>query len=61
MKYVVRMAVEGRIEVEVEAGSADEAFDVARDIALDTEPSAIEVVDLRPVNAVDEKGELTDY
>lgn len=61
MKYVVFMKVEGRIEVEVEAGSAEEAFEAADDLALDADLSTMEVVDLRPVNAVDEKGELTDY
>ena len=57
--YIVSLAVDGRVEVEVEADSFKDAFEKARNESYD--PEDAEVVDLNPVNATDEKGEMRDY
>lgn len=62
MKYYVSMKVDGRVTVEVDAKSANEAFDKAiekwetEDINL----NGMEIVDSCPVNCEDEDGNLTD-
>lgn len=61
-KYIVSMAVDGRIDVEVDAESVDEAFAVAVDEFMDADLKDMEVVDARPVNCSDEDGNiLEDY
>ena len=60
-KYIVSMAVEGRIDVEVEATSVAEAFQKADDM-MPNDLSDMEVVDTKPVNCSDEEGNiLEDY
>lgn len=63
MKYIVSMAVEGRMGVEVEASSPDEAFAAAEEAFMDADISKLEVVGSHPVNCSDaETGELIkDY
>lgn len=58
-KYTVSLAVDGRVDVAVEATSFEDAFMKARSAMYD--PTAVEVIDLKPVNATDEKGEMRDY
>lgn len=60
--FTVNMAVNCRVAVTVEAGSAEEAFAAAEDAFMDTDLGDVDdIVDARPVNAVDnETGELTD-
>ena len=57
--YIVSLAVDGRVEVEVEADSFKDAFEKARNAPYD--PEDVEVVDLKPVNATDEHGTMEDY
>lgn len=58
-KYTVSLAVDGRVDVEVEATSFEDAFLRARGSTYD--PTTVEVIDLKPVNATNEKGEMRDY
>ena len=61
-KYTVSMAVDGRIDVEVEADTPDEAFDKAVEAFMEVDLKRMEVVDSHPVNCYDEKGEIVkDY
>jgi len=62
-KYIVSMAVDCRLDVEVEADSPDEAFEAAKTAFMDADLSKLDVVDARPVNCSDAKtGELIkDY
>lgn len=62
-KYIVSMAVDSRLDVEVEANSPDEAFEAAKTAFLDADISKAEVVDAHPVNCSDgETGErIKDY
>lgn len=63
MKYIVSMAVDCRLDVEVEADSPDEAFESAVVEFMDADLSKADIVDARPVNCSDAKtGELIkDY
>lgn len=63
MKYIVSMAVDSRLDVEVEADSPDEAFEAAKAAFMDADVSKAEVVDAYPVNCSNAKtGELIkDY
>lgn len=58
-KYTVSLAVDGRVDVEVEATSFEEAFMKARRSTFD--PTTLEVVDIKTVNATLENGEMRDY
>lgn len=64
-KYTVSMAVDGRIDVEVEAENPDEAREKAieefqtSDIDFNKD---MEIVDTNPVNCSDDKGDIVkDY
>lgn len=60
--FTVSMAVDGRIDVMVEAKTVQEAFEKAKDAFMEEDLSDMETVDAKPVNATDdETGELTDY
>lgn len=61
MKYIVTMRVEGRIDIEVQANSADEAFEKARGRFADADLSKMDLVDGEPVNCTDEDSVTTDY
>ncbi len=62
MKYTISMKVDGRVDMEVEADSLEEAFEIARCEGPSTkEMKKMEVIDTSPVNATDENGELHDY
>ena len=63
MKYIVSMAVDSRLDVEVEANSPDEAFKAAKAAFIDADISRVEVVGAYPVNCSDANtGELIkDY
>ena len=62
MKYIVSMRVEGRVNIEVEADSPQEAFDRANDMGLcSADLSKMEIIDDGAVNCTDEDGNLTDY
>lgn len=61
MKYTVSIAVDGRIDVEVEADSFEDAKDKAIEAFRDVDLSKMEVVGGEAVNAEDENGEFKDY
>ena len=58
MKYVVHMAVDGRIDLEVEADSPEAAYDKAVSAFEDADLSNMEVVDSRPIYCEDESGDI---
>ena len=59
--YTVSMKVDGRIDVEVDAATPEEAFEKAKDAFMDVDMKDVEYVDSKPVNCTDEIGNLTDY
>lgn len=61
MKYLVSVAVDGRINVEVEADNFEEARRFAEYEASNTDWNMMELVDFHSVNAEDENGTFTDY
>lgn len=58
-KYTVSLALDCRVDVEVEADSFDEAFEKAKSRTYDW--NKVEVVGDKPVNATDENGNMEDY
>lgn len=61
MKYIVSVAIDGRIDVEVEADSFEQAEYKAILEAGDTNWNMMELVSCRSVNAEDENGTFIDY
>ena len=61
MKYIVSVAVDGRIDVEVEANSFVEANEKARHEVGNCDWNTMDLVNVCPVNAEDENGVFTDY
>lgn len=61
MKYIVSVAIDGRMDVEVEADSIHEAREKALFAAADADFNAIDVITLSAVNVTDEEGNLIDY
>ena len=58
-KYTVSLALDCRVDVEVEADSFDEAFEKAKSRTYDW--NKVEVVGDKPANATDENGNMEDY
>ena len=61
MKYVVGIAVDGRVYIEVEANDFDEAREKANDMLCEINLGQLECVDWNAVNAEDENGKFVDY
>lgn len=61
MKYTVSIAVDGRIDIDVEADSFEQAKDKAIDAFRDADLAQMEVVGGQAVNAEAETGEFRDY
>lgn len=61
MKYTVSVAIDGRIDVEVEADSFEEAKENARYEFGNCDWNMMELVDAHAVNAEDENGVFVDY
>ena len=61
MKYIVSVAIDGRIDVEVEANSFEEARQLAVYEAGNTDWNMMELVSCDSVNAEDENGTFIDY
>lgn len=60
-KYIVSLAVDGRVNVEVEAETPEQAMELACDGGATFESGDIEVIDYKAVNAYDVvTHELTD-
>lgn len=60
MKYIVSMAIDGRVDVEVRARSVADAFRKAS--LIDADMSKMDIVGSHPVNCSDEDGNLlADY
>ena len=58
-KYTVSLSLDCRVDVDVEAGSFDEAFKKVESETYDW--FNVEVVGGKPVNATDENGNIKDY
>lgn len=61
MKYVVGIAVDGRIYIEVEANDFADAREKANDIFMDLDLGQLECIEWHNVNAEDENGNMIDY
>lgn len=61
MKYYVGIAVDGRVYVEVEANSFEEAKEKAIDIFEDMDFGQLECIEAEAINAEDENGKFKDY
>lgn len=61
MKYTVSIAVNGRIDVVVDANSFESAKDKAIDAFRDADLTKMEIVGGGAVNAEDENGNFVDY
>lgn len=61
MKYFVSVAIDGRIDVEVEADSLEDAKHKATLEVGNTDWNRMELVSCNPVNAEDENGKFVDY
>lgn len=61
MKYVVGIAVDGRIYIEVEANDFADAREKANDIFMDLDLGQLECIEWKNVNAEDENGNMIDY
>lgn len=61
MKYIVSIAVDGRIDVEVEADSFEDAKTKACDAVCDLDFGKLECIGWNAVNAEDENGVFKDY
>lgn len=60
-KFTVSMAVDGRVDVAVDADTPQEAFEKAKLAFVDADLANMTIVDASPVNAYDEEtGILTD-
>ena len=61
MKYYVSVAVDGRIDIEVEANSFDEAKSKAEIEVIDKNFGALSDIEWSCVNAESETGEFKDF
>lgn len=61
MKYIVSVAIEGRIDVEVEANSFEEARQLAVYEVGNTDWNMMECVGFNAVNVEDNNGTFIDY
>lgn len=61
MKYNVSVAIDGRIDVEVEASSFEEAREKARYEVGNSDWNRMELVNVSAVNAENENEEFIDY
>ena len=61
MKYTVSIAVNGRVDIEVDADNLEDAKAKACSEVCDVDFGKLECIDWEAVNAEDENGVLTDY
>lgn len=61
MKYTVSIAIDGRVDVDVEADNAEAAKDKALQALMDIDMGNIELIHTSAVNATDENDNLTDF
>ena len=61
MKYIVGIAVDGRVYIEVEAEDFADAKEKANDIFMDMNLGQLECIEWHNVNAEDENGNMIDY
>lgn len=61
MKYTVSIAVDGRIDVEIEAESFEDAKEKALLEVCDSDLDSMEFIGTQAVNAEDENGIFKDY
>lgn len=61
MEYIVSIAIDGRIDIQVEANSFEEAREKALASVGDADFDTLDVVGSKAVNAESETGEFIDY
>ena len=61
MKYTVSLAIDGRVDVDVDADNAETAKDKALGALMDIDVGNVELIHVSAVNATDENDNLTDY
>lgn len=61
MKYMVSVAIDGRIDVEIEANSFEEAKQLAVYEVWNEDWNRMEMININPVNAEDKNGNFIDY
>lgn len=61
MKYTVSIAIDGRIDINVEADNVEDAKNKAYAAFMDADVGEIEIIGSNAVNATDENNNLTDY
>ena len=61
MKYTVSIAIDGRVDVDVEADNPEAAKDKALQALMDIDMGNIELIHTSAVNATDENDNLTDF
>lgn len=61
MKYIVSYAIDGRVDLEIEASSFKEAKEKADIAVCEVDFGELECVDGHAVNAEDENGIFVDY
>jgi len=61
MKYIVSLAVDGRVDVNVEAPNVKIAKEKALQAFIGVNIGDIELINVSPVNATDEDDNITDY
>lgn len=61
MKYIVSVAIDGRIDVEIDANSFEEARQLAVYEVGNADWNMMELVSCNSVNAEDENGKFVDY
>ena len=61
MRYTVSMAIDARLDIDVEAENPEAAREAAMEKFLDCDLKNIEMIGWKPVNATDENDVLTDY
>ena len=61
MKYTVSVAINGRIDVEVEAENFEEAKEKASQEVCEADFGSLECIDWYAVNAEADDGEFQDY
>ena len=61
MKYVVGIAVDGRVYIEVEANNFNEATEKAIDIFEEMDFGQLENIEAEVINAEDENGKFKNF
>lgn len=61
MRYAVSLAIDGRIDIVVDADDPETAKNKALDKFISIDIGEVECVNVYAVNATDENGDITDF